>query len=46
MMYVAQISEYLDPILTRKMAFPKPPSNNSAFLDQFLQGKYISPTAM
>lgn len=38
------ISEYLDPILSRKMAFPKPPNSNSSFLDQFLQGNYISPT--
>jgi hypothetical protein len=41
---VPQISEYLDPILSRKMAFPKPPNSNSSFLDQFLQGNYISPT--
>lgn len=38
------ISEYLDPILKRKTTFPKPPSKNSAFLDDFLQGNYIPPT--
>jgi len=40
-----QISEYLDPILQRKMAFEKPPTQHSAFLDSFLQSNYIAPTA-
>lgn len=39
------ISEYLDPILQRKMAFEKPPTQHSAFLDSFLQSNYIAPTA-
>lgn len=42
--FVLQISEYLDPILKRKMEFPKAPSNNSAFLESFLQGNYPIPT--
>jgi NADH dehydrogenase (ubiquinone) 1 alpha subcomplex subunit 6 len=39
------ISEYLDPILSKKQSFPKAPSNNSAFLDSFLKSNYIAPTA-
>eukprot|EP00879_Flechtneria_rotunda_P001641 GHRR01001801.1.p1 GENE.GHRR01001801.1~~GHRR01001801.1.p1 ORF type:complete len:147 (+),score=10.58 GHRR01001801.1:192-632(+) len=38
------ITEYLDPIVKKKTTFPKPPSNNSAFLDSFLKSSYhISP---
>ncbi|KAF8057752.1 NADH dehydrogenase [ubiquinone] 1 alpha subcomplex subunit 6 [Scenedesmus sp. PABB004] len=39
------ITEYLEPILAKRMAFPKPPSGNSAFLDAFLSSNYVAPTA-
>lgn len=39
------ITEYLDPILQKKTAFPKAPSNNSKFLDDFLTSNYTLPTA-
>jgi hypothetical protein len=34
-----QITEYLDPIISCKTAFPKKPSGHSVFLDSFLQGR-------
>lgn len=39
-----QITEYLDPILQRKTAFPKAPTNHSKFLDDFLTSNYTLPT--
>lgn len=40
----AQITEYLDPIITKKTTFAKPPPAHSAFLDGFFGGAYSFPT--